>query len=150
MTRFVEVRPASPPVPEGVSKSVSKGTSEKKDGDAGERIVKYMPVEIVSGYVFVSGLVPAVTAGTLQTVAAWLCFAVGLIVTPIYLFSKNPKPEQVPQVWIATVAFVLWAYLLGGPFALAPLAPYYSAPFGAVLVGLYTWAVGLFYDPKAT
>ena len=29
-----------------------------------------------------------------------------------------------------------------------PLDDYYSAPVGSVIVGLYTWLIGLFYVPQ--
>jgi len=146
MGRFVE--PRRLPEPSGKGKATSQVTAS--NGGVGERIVKYVPVEIVSGYVFVLGLTQAIPNESLHIAAAWLCFVVGAVATPVYLLRQKPSPEQLPQVWIATVAFPLWAYLLGGPFALPPLDRYYSAAFGSVIVGLYTWLVGLFYVPKAT
>jgi hypothetical protein len=93
-----------------------------------------MPVEIVSGYLFVFGLVHAAPTGKLRILAAWLVFAVSLIVTPIFLLKVyHPKPEMRPQVWIASIAFPLWAYALGGPF---------DAPSGQILCSLVWRGLG--------
>ena len=50
------------------------------------------------------------------------------------------------NVAIGTTAFVLWAYLFGGPFARPEAAAYfgpYRQPIAAFAVGLFTWGVGL-------
>lgn len=151
MGRFVAVE--SPPPQDSVTATPDGGGALPPQAPASnpaERIVKYMPVEVVSGYLIVMGLVTAVPDGTLRQVAAWLTFVVGLAATPAYLiYVQKATPAQMPQVWIATIAFPLWAYVAGGgPFALAPLDAYYQPAFGSVLVGLYTYLVGLFYVPK--
>jgi hypothetical protein len=151
MSRFVAVTPLPPPDAPFAATEGEEKPPKKSASNPAERIVKYMPVEIVSGYLFVMGIVQAAPEGNLRVFAAWLVFAAGLIVTPIFLIKYHkPKPEQMPQVWVATVAFPLWAYALGGPFAMPPIGKYYVAWFGGVLVGLYTWLVGLFYEPEAT
>ena len=149
MSRFVELTPVPPPNKAVAAAEGDGPPPQKPASNPTERIVKFMPVEIVSGYLFVFGLVHAAPTGKLRILAAWLVFAVGLIVTPIFLLKVyHPKPEMRPQVWIASIAFPLWAYALGGPFAMPPLDKYYVAWFGGVLVGLYSWLVGLFYEPK--
>ncbi len=145
MGRFVALRPRD--IAEEGLRAHAAGNGNEPDGPI-SRVVKYVPTEIVSGYAVLSGLVQAIPVGTQRIILAWICFIAGLIVTPLYLRKLGPSPGQEPQVWIATVSFVLWAYLLGGPFALPPLESFYSAPIGSVLVGLYTWIVGLFYAPK--
>lgn len=147
MSRFVEPTPLSKPMPSDAAGDAPSDTKEVSD--ATQRIVKFMPVEIVTGYIFVISLVMAAPQGNLRSVAGWLVFAAGLIVTPIFLTKVyRPEADKRPQVWIATIAFPLWAYALGGPFAMPPVDKYYYAWFGGVLVGLYSWLVGLFYDPK--
>ena len=148
MGRFVELTPLAPASPEEAGEGDGpQGT--KSASNPGERILKFMPVEIVSGYLFVIGLVTAAPAGTLRIILAWVVFAAGLIVTPLFLKrGYRPEANKWPQIWIATIAFPLWAYALGGPFALPPADKYYAGWLGAVLVGLYSWLVGLFYEPK--
>jgi hypothetical protein len=149
MNRFVELTPLPTPHRPTAAAQAGGPAPEKPASNPTERIVKFMPVEIVSGYLFVIGLVLVAPAGGLKLFAAWLVFAAGLIATPLFLFKVyHPEPGKRPQVWIATIAFPLWAYALGGPFALPPADKYYSAWFGGVLVGIYTWLVGLFYEPK--
>ena len=151
MSRFVKPRPHHPPaIPATAPLGAPAPTEQDAGGSPAERIVKYVPVEIVSGYVFVLGLAQAVPIGVPQTIAVWACLLAGCVATPLYLLAQKPQPGQGPQVWIASFAFLLWAYLLGGPFAAEPLKPYYYPSLGSVVVGLYTWLVGLFYVPRET
>lgn len=149
MSRFVELTPLPPPDRPVAAAEGGAPAPQEPASTPAERIVKFMPVEIVSGYLFVIGLVLLAPAGTLKVFAAWLVFTAGLVATPVFLFKRyKPERKKWPQVWVATVAFPLWAYALGGPFAMPPIDKYYTAWFGGVLVGLYTWLVGLFYEPK--
>lgn len=148
MSRFVEPTLLTPASPEEAGEG-DNSQGAKSASNPGERILKFMPVEIVSGYLFVIGLVIAAPSGTLRSIAAWVVFAAGLIVTPIFLTrAYHPEANMRPQIWIATIAFPLWAYALGGPFAIPPADKYYAGWLGAVLVGLYSWLIGLFYEPK--
>ncbi len=128
----------------------SQNNKEHPFKDAAERVAKYIPGEIVSGYILVMGIINAVASDDpLKVYFAWSIFVLGLIATPIYLIKVcRPMPSQRPQVVIATIAFVLWAYALGGPFKLEPVESYYREWIGAVLVASYTWMVGLFYIPE--
>src|SRR5206468_12061649 len=99
MSRFVAVTPLPPANAPFAATEGEETPTKKSASDPAERIVKYMPVEIVTGYVFVMGLVQAAPDGNLHSFAAWLVFAVGLIVTPIFLIKYHkPTPEQMPQV----------------------------------------------------
>lgn len=88
----------------------------------------------------------------------WLQFSLAVFVfvclwvaTPVYLIRvQKATKEDMPQVWIATVSFLGWAYCLGGPFAMGPLERFYNQKAAMVLVGLGSVLVGLFYQPKAT
>ncbi len=149
MSRFVEPTPLPLPNEPVATAEGVEAQPTSSNSDATERIVKYVPSEIVTGYLFVMGLAQAAPEGQLRVLIALLIFIIGFIVTPLFLVKVyKPKREQRPQVWIATIAFPLWAYALGGPFAMPPMASYYQGWVGAVLVGLYSWVVGLFYEPR--
>jgi hypothetical protein len=115
-----------------------------------ERVAKYIPGEIIAGYVALSGLISAVPPEDERRItAAWVLFIVGLLVTPIYLYTagKPANRRETLQIAIPTIAFVLWAYALGGPFELSsplPVIGEYASWLGALAVGLFTWVAGLF------
>lgn len=87
---------------------------------------------------------------------AGLVFLAGFIATPLYLWRVSGKvgKSKPIQIVIASVAFPLWAYVLGGPFevlsevykdAATGISKYpYYPEIGGVVTGIYTWMVGLF------
>jgi hypothetical protein len=119
-------------------------TTSQSDGESyADRVAKYVPGEIVAGYAVLYAIVQQVPeSDTLRTPAAWAVFAICLVATPIYLVRVGrPSGQQWVQVVISSVAFVIWAYTLGGPFA---DTPGYRPWIGGLLVGLYTFLAGLF------
>jgi hypothetical protein len=114
----------------------------------GEAVAKYIPAEIVSGYLPLSKLVSVTKADSVRTVLEWSLFAAGVVLTPLYLkrFYK-PSNAQMRQVWISTIAFVFWAAALGGPFAQVALLKEHDYLAG-FLLGAFTWIVGCF-PPRA-
>ena len=146
MGRFVSARPrATPRAVVAAAETARRG--DERD-DAMQRIVKYIPTEMVSGYAFLLGLTQAAPSESQRFWAGIAIFCIMLVVTPTYLIRVHkPQSDERPQVWVATVAFVLWAYAMGGPFSLGPIAPYYQGWLGGLLVGLYSWLVGIFYVP---
>jgi hypothetical protein len=115
-----------------------------------ERVAKYIPGEIVAGYLALSEVVKMVSRqDTRRVAAAWVLFLVGLGVTPVYLYvaGKPANRREMIQIGISTIAFVLWAYALGGPFEMGPPSPVhgpYAGWIGALAVGIFTWVAGLF------
>jgi hypothetical protein len=115
-----------------------------------ERLVKYIPSEIISGYVILSGLVEgAIQTSPLRTPASWLVFAFGALLTPAYLWrTGRPFGDQWWQLPISTLSFVLWAYALGGPFVTTKLFGHtYESWFAALLAGAFSWAIALVWRP---
>ena len=143
MERLITPRPApSANVPAG-----------RDDADkALARLIKYIPGEIISGYMAFAGLADVVskTPGV-REFASWGVFAFGVALTPIYLWKVgHPKGVQWWHLPISTVAFVLWAYALGGPFKLG--APFmdkypYESSVAALVAGVFSWAVAAFWEP---
>jgi hypothetical protein len=79
--------------------------------------------------------------------AAWGILVLGVILTPAYLvYLSGGKAPYRLQAAISTIAFLLWAYTLGGPFKSVDL---YNAQIGAILLIAFTLVAGLF-QPKAT
>jgi len=116
-------------------------------GDSGndyiERVAKYIPGEVVAGYLAIMGMIEAADKENAARVGlAWGIFVIGVIVTPVYLtmVGKPTGPQKI-TVWISTFAFVVWAYALGGPFKMSEI---HNGLLGSVAVGVVTWLSGLF------
>ena len=82
-------------------------------------------------------------------VLALVVLGLGFILTPTSLIvTGKPKKDRIKwfNVLVTTIAFVLWAYLLGGPFAMDPLNKYpwaYDKRVAAFIVGGFTWILAV-------
>lgn len=107
-----------------------------------DRLIKYIPGEIVSVYLFVSGVlttargqIPAVTLSRLQ----WGVFVFLCAITPVYLYYVQDVKKK--QQWaITAVSFAVWVFTLGGPFA---QLSWYHPVYGAVLLPLFTFSIAI-------
>jgi hypothetical protein len=107
-----------------------------------DRLLKMIPGEVVGLYLVGSGFIPD-KARAVVVVWAAVCL-LGVIVVRIYGTAdpKQGKPPQWGAVLISSVAFVIWIYTIGGPFAAYNLAVPY---IGSLLVLAWTFFVPLFY-----
>jgi hypothetical protein len=129
----------------------ARAASESDADRAIGRLVKYIPAEIISGYMLLSGIVTAASqTSNLRIPAAWGLFWLGFLLTPLYLW-KIGKPTGV-QWWhlpISTISFALWAYALGGPFETSNFLGYqYEKWFAAFLAGAFSWVIALIWNPE--
>ncbi len=78
-----------------------------------ERLLKYIPAEIVVVYVAVYGIAYALAAADplFPLAARWILIA-GIVATPLYLWEAGHVTDRV-QLIISTFGFVLWAFALG-------------------------------------
>lgn len=107
-----------------------------KPDDYKERILKYMPGEVVTLYLLVYGLAKASEDQIQFEVISWVLFAVGIIGTILHLW-RIAKVDWV-QILISTIAFVVWVFALGGPFL---QLPWYNSVYGALLLPIYTFFI---------
>jgi hypothetical protein len=132
--------------------------SDRPADNYSDRLVKYLPAESVAFYAGIDKLV-ASHFGIDSTVASttpapagallWaaLFFVIGLVGTPIYLYRRRlPNQPWVMNVVIATVAFPLWAYTLGG--SLFVIIGWYSVFVAGLLAPIFTFVAGWF-EPAA-
>jgi hypothetical protein len=110
--------------------------------DYAERITKYIPGEILAGYLAINGILASVTA-TQEDVRRWVyvvTFALCLVLTPIYfnMLAKNKQPRRLQMV-LSTVAFVVWAYNLGGVFEILKI---YVPWVGSILLIVFSLISG--------
>jgi hypothetical protein len=104
-----------------------------------DRLFKYIPAELVAGYIFVLGVVKQLTDAGEIKVFQWLLFVVFCILTPLYLWRVQ-KVLKLQQHIISLLSFIVWAFALGGPFA---LCSWYNPVYGAILLPVFTLVVAI-------
>ena len=110
-----------------------------------DKVVKYIPADIVGAWIAVSGLV-ASAANVPQVRILWIAFFFGLVLTALWTLKQTSEPGKPPawvQVAISTGAFGVWVAALGPPFNSLGFQPLY----GSLLLIAYTLVVALI-NPK--
>jgi len=92
-----------------------------------------------------TGLLPNAPGGVTPT-KIWICFGIGVAATVLYLLARFRREQmtmgisfKVMQIVIATLAFVLWAWVLQDPrtAVVNPFWGRFSLPIFTFVVGLY-------------
>jgi hypothetical protein len=148
MSRLVELKPAAP-APGSLRLGGGQPGVQQKIKDYGERVAKFVPVEVLAFYTGAVQLVLTKEGSDHATFRLWTFGIVGMIAwigTPLYLgmFSKNGRERRINQI-VASVAFIVWAYAYpAGWFAEMGL----HEPVVAGLALLTFTFVSGFYQPK--
>lgn len=106
------------PVPR---ESLTTGTPPKTDTTA-ERILKYIPAEVVAFYLAALGIIESLPQETKGKEGGyWVILVLGVVGAPLYIlkFAEWAKSAFLHAAWSA-FAFLVWAYTLGGAFKLIP------------------------------
>jgi hypothetical protein len=104
-----------------------------------DRLFKYIPAELVAGYIFVLGVMKQITdAGELR-ILQWILFSVFCILTPLYLW-RIQKVKKIQQHIISLLSFIVWIFALGGPFA---LYSWYNPVYGQILLPVFTLGIAV-------
>lgn len=111
-----------------------------------DRLMKMIPGEAIGLYLVGSGFIPAAQSLVLL-IWSIICLA-GVIAIKAY--GTADRANQIPPDWvhvaISSVAFVIWLYSIGGPFATYGVnVPY----IGSLLVLAWTFFVPIFYKGPA-
>lgn len=105
-----------------------------------DKVVKYIPGDVVAAWVAVTGLVKMAPSSTLL----WVSFVFGLVLTAAWTWKQTTvagQPAAIRQILISTAAFAVWVYALGAPFdSLGWTTP----PIPSLVLIGFTLAVGLF------
>lgn len=124
-------------VDEPSSGGVVRARDEKPDTYR-DRLFKYIPAEVVTLYLGLTATIAA--ASNVPPSLAWVIFVAGVIATPYYLrFAQGVRAPG--QLIVSTLAFIVWVFALGGPFA---TIPGYQQVYGAVLLPIFTFFVASF------
>ncbi len=119
-----------------------RNAAPRRDDTYFEKIVKYIPADILAAYMTFSGIIA--DDPTNPVWLHWACFAALTILTPLYTIYRPSEPP--PLLFKAnktyfcavasTLSFAVWCFALGGPFA-ATFA-WYRPVFGSLLLILTT------------
>jgi hypothetical protein len=115
MSRLYYPKPAT-------TANLAAGTPQNTAKEYLEKVAKLVPSEVLAVYLGLVGWVPAVK---LAISKSWLyagCFAICLVLTPIYLakMSEKGKPKRMHLI-LSTIAFVVWAYSVSAASAIPNL-----------------------------
>lgn len=110
---------------------------QTKADDYPNRLLKYIPAEVVSLYIFLDGVIR--TQDSYKPLLDWGIFLFCIFVTPLYL-NKIAKVIEKRQLVISTLSFCVWVFGMGGPFdrnlAIEPI-------YGALLLPCFTFLIPL-------
>ena len=132
---------AAPPVSDKATKAPPDTATTKPD-DYATRLLKYIPAEIVAAFLVISAMLNE--AEDLAEVVPWIVFGVLLVMTPLYLWRvtrEKEKPLAMSHLVVGTIAFAIWVFALGGPFA---DLSWYQTIYGSVLLIVYTLSIPIF------
>jgi hypothetical protein len=109
-----------------------------------DRLVKYIPSEIIALYLGAVNVVPFKDPS--RWTALWIIAGLSAVCTPIYMYvatREGGKPTLWSQIVISSIAFPVWVFAIGGPFRVFSWydeKQWISAiviTFGTFLVGIY-------------
>jgi hypothetical protein len=144
MPRLVVPQPrimvaTTPPAPSPIP--APKGAGD----DYPNRVAKYIPGEIIAAYLSIIGFLESAGPDDLWLVrpTALVVFLICLALTPIYLarMVKPGQPKRLNMI-MSTLAFLVWAYALGGWFKYIGI---YKPFIGSILLVLFTLVSGTFF-----
>ncbi len=125
------------------------GRGQRKGGDDYlGRLAKYIPAEIVGLYLATAGVVPAGNNDRERCVVLWVIFALSFALVPVYFYfatrdRRRNKKALWPQVILATIAYPVWVFAIGGPFA---CYGWYKGYLASITLIFVTVVIG-FYQP---
>lgn len=112
-----------------------------------DKIIKYIPADIVGAWVAVGGLINSASDIPRNTVL-WIAFGIGVILTAVWTWKETTVKNKAPaitQIFISTIAFAVWVFALGDPFT---TLGFYRPLYGSLLLILYTLIVALINPPE--
>jgi hypothetical protein len=112
-----------------------------------ERISKFIPSEIIGGYLTITNVVigPGAGQSSIKCGISIATFMIGVVGTPIYFKLMAKQGDAIKsQCVLSTIAFIIWAYTLGG--WINELGLYQKELAGAALV-VFSILSGFFPRP---
>jgi hypothetical protein len=131
----------------------------KTDDGYIQKIIKYIPAEIIAGYTALVGYLNIDSTTSIPTYKTYyLILLVALfVITPVWTYyavyddastQANKTTRAIFQATIAAIAFLIWVYAVGNPLLKALLCgcttiickdcPQYSPVLGSIILVLFT------------
>jgi hypothetical protein len=143
MGRLVKIKP-------GGSESLTTKSTSGETQTYMEQVIKYIPAEIIGGYVAINGFLASMPERMLNT-ALWVNFVFCAVLTVVYLYKQSgPEDATKTQLVISFISFIIWAYSItgdGGVFGAGGINIYYSQ-LASVLLVAFSLVAPLF-TPRA-
>jgi hypothetical protein len=125
------------------------GGSETKIDGYFDRLLKYIPADVVGLWLTGSGLIQGQADHGTRIGLLWLLFVAGLVFSFFWTRKQTTEARQ-PTDWRQIVlscgSFVVWVFAIGGPFT---ELPFYQPIYGSLLLLIYTSAIPLLPPPSA-
>lgn len=123
----------------GMSKDTLSATIPAGKDKYADRLFKYIPAELVAGYVFTAGVLNQLSDTGEIRIFHWGVFLVFCILTPLYLW-RIQKVTKIQQHLISLLSFMVWVFALGGPFM---FCGWYKPVLGEILLPVFTIAAAI-------
>ena len=120
-----------------VSLQATDGTGGGKHDGYADRIVKFVPGDVVAGWLAVTSAIKAAAAPPSER-TLWIIFFFGLLFAAAWTWKQASEPGKTPpymQTAVSTVAFFVWAYATGGVLPQWPGTIYQPLTATLMLVG---------------
>ena len=120
----------------------STPSDSREQNTYSDRLVKYIPAEVLAGYIFVGSQTATFKTQEGKIIFLLALIALCLVAIPIhYTKIVLPGKKARKHILISEAAFVVWAYAIGGPVAL--LGWHHPAIAGLIMVA-FTFLSPLF------
>ncbi|MBU6454007.1 MAG: hypothetical protein KGS72_19665 [Cyanobacteria bacterium REEB67] len=124
------------------AKSQDAPPDSKPTDSFGEKLLRYIPGDIVAAWVALTGIL-AQAAADVPVWLSWAVLGALLALTPFYVCFVKTDPPGITAAksfhWVtACLAFVSWSFAMGGPFA---TLAWYKPVFGSVLLVIVTLVI---------
>ena len=100
--------------------------------DYRKRLLKTIPSEVLGAYLAANGLI--ISMATPPGWMLWVIFAISLAATPFWLYLYQDVRSAM-QIVLSSMAFIIWAMTVNGPFN---TIPGYQNYYGSVLLVLFS------------
>lgn len=94
-----------------VTKTMQGGGAQATRDSYLEKVVKYIPSEVVTAWMFAKSVMAVAGAGK---GLLWIVFSFGVLVTAALKYKQTHLPLQMA---VSTGAFAVWVFALGEPLA---------------------------------
>jgi hypothetical protein len=114
------------------------------------RLVKYIPAEIVGFYLTAAGVIPLGQDKKPNLLALWVVFGLGFVLVPVYFWfatTRGGKPPLTCQIVFATIAYPVWVFAIGGPFA---FLSWYRSWIGSLFLLFVTVLFAMYKPPPGS